>query len=54
MNSATLGEALAYMTDTGGEPVDAAVWFLKNRENIWTKFVPTDVANKVKEAVAEM
>ena len=54
MNTATLGEALAYMHDTGGEPVDAAIWFLKNREEIWTKFVPSDVAQKVREAVAGM
>ncbi len=54
MNTATLDEALAYMHDTGGEPIDAAVWFLKNREELWTKFVPSDVAQKVKDAVAGM
>jgi len=54
LNTATLAEVLAYMSDTGGEPVDAAVWFLKNREAIWTKFVPADVAAKVKTAVANM
>ena len=54
MSTATLDEALAYMDETGGEPVDAAIWFLKNREELWTKFVPADVAQKVKEAVAAM
>lgn len=54
LDTATLAETLAYMNDTGGEPVDAAVWFLKNREGIWTKFVPADVAAKVKTAVADM
>ena len=54
LDTATLDEVLAYMTETGGEPIDAAVWFLKNREAIWTDFVPADVAQKVKDAVAEM
>ena len=54
MNTATLGEALAYMDATGGTPYDAAVWFLKNRENVWTAFVPSDVADKIKDAVAEL
>ena len=52
MNTATLGEALAYMDATGGEPYDAAVWFLKNRESVWTEYVPSDVADKIKDAVA--
>ncbi len=42
------------MDETGGEPIDAAEWFLKNREELWTKFVPDDVAQKVKDAVAGM
>jgi glycine betaine/proline transport system substrate-binding protein len=54
MDTATLEEVLAYMNDTGGEPVDAAIWFLKNREELWTPFVPADVAEKVRTAVAEM
>ena len=54
LDTETLDEVLAYMNDTGGEPVDAAVWFLKNREALWTQFVPDDVASKVKAAVADM
>jgi len=54
MDTATLDEVLSYMQETGGEPIDAAVWFLKNRESVWTKFVPNDVANKIKTAVADM
>jgi glycine betaine/proline transport system substrate-binding protein len=54
MDSATLAEALAYMQDTGGEPKDAAIWFLQNRENLWTDFMPDDIADKVKDAVADM
>jgi glycine betaine/proline transport system substrate-binding protein len=52
METAYFNEALAYMDETGGEPFDAALWFLKEREEVWTKFVPDDVAQKVKEAVA--
>jgi glycine betaine/proline transport system substrate-binding protein len=54
MNTSTLGEALAYMDATGGEPYDAAVWFLKNRKSFWTGFVPSDVADKIKDALAEL
>jgi len=54
MATKTLGEALAYMDETGGEPIDAAIWHLKNREAVWTKFVPADIAQKVKDAVAKM
>jgi glycine betaine/proline transport system substrate-binding protein len=54
LDTATLDEVLAYMTETDGEPIDAAVWFLKNRENVWTKFVTSDAATKIKEAVADM
>jgi glycine betaine/proline transport system substrate-binding protein len=54
LDTATLDEVLSYMNETGGEPIDAAVWFLKNREAIWTEFVTADVAQKVKDAVAEM
>lgn len=54
LDTPTLDEVLAYMNDTGGEPIDAAIWFLKNREEIWTQFVPSDVADKVKTAVAGM
>jgi glycine betaine/proline transport system substrate-binding protein len=54
LNTATLDEVLAYMNETGGEPIDAAIWFLKNKESIWTKFVTSEAAEKVKEAVTDM
>jgi glycine betaine/proline transport system substrate-binding protein len=54
LDTATLDEVLAYMNESGGEPVDAAIWFLKNRESIWTKFVTSEAAQKVKDAVANM
>jgi len=52
MSTAALAEVLAYMDETSGEPFDAAVWFIKEREEVWTKFVPDDIAQKVKEAIA--
>jgi glycine betaine/proline transport system substrate-binding protein len=54
MSTATLDEVLAYMQDTEGEPLDAAIWFLKNRESVWTEFVPDDIADKVRDAVEDM
>jgi glycine betaine/proline transport system substrate-binding protein len=54
LNTAILDEVLAYMYETGGEPIDAAIWFLKNKETIWTKFVTSEAAEKVQEAVADM
>ena len=42
---------LAYMQDSGGTTEDAAVWFLQNYESIWTQWVPSDIANKVKAAL---
>ena len=53
-DAATVKKALAYMKmksdETGAE---AAVDFLGNNEAIWTKWVPADVAAKVKAALAE-
>ena len=31
----------------------AAIWFLQNHEDLWTSWVPDDVAEKVKEALEE-
>lgn len=54
LDDKTVGDADKYVSDTGGEYIDAAISFLKNNEDIWTEFVPADVAEKVKAAVAEM
>jgi glycine betaine/proline transport system substrate-binding protein len=42
---------LAHMRDTGGKAEDGAMWFLKTYEDLWTKWVPSDVASKVKAAM---
>ena len=42
---------LAYMQDEKASTQQAAVWFLKNYEDLWTQWVPSDVAKKVKAAL---
>ena len=42
---------LAYMQDSKGSTEDAAMWFLKNYEDLWTQWVSGDVAAKVKAAM---
>ena len=44
-------EALAYMRENETDERAAAEWFLKNREDVWTQWVPEDVAQKVKNAL---
>lgn len=44
-------EFLAHMQDTGASTSDTAVWWLKKYENMWTTWVPADVAAKVKAAL---
>ena len=50
-NSAMASAALAYMMENECDTMDAAVWFLKTREDVWTKWVPEEIAEKVKEAI---
>lgn len=54
LNTATLDVILAYMSDNGAEPDEAAVWFLKEYENLWTSWVSGDAATKIKAALADM
>ena len=42
---------LAYKQDTKAGTEEAALWFLKNYEDLWTGWVPADVAKKVKAAM---
>jgi glycine betaine/proline transport system substrate-binding protein len=43
---------LAWMENSGAGTEEAAIWFLKNYENLWTGWVPADTAAKVKAALA--
>jgi len=49
--SAMASAALAYMMKKGCDTREAALWFLKTREDVWTKWVPEEIAEKVKEAI---
>jgi glycine betaine/proline transport system substrate-binding protein len=42
---------LAYMKEKEANTQDAAEWFLKEYEELWTGWVPADVAAKVKKAL---
>ncbi|UCD08919.1 MAG: hypothetical protein JSU79_11285 [Dehalococcoidales bacterium] len=53
-DTATLAMVLSYMNESGSEPSETAVWFLKNHEDKWTKFVTDKAADKVKKAIADM
>jgi glycine betaine/proline transport system substrate-binding protein len=50
-SSALTNEALAYMEENNAEPIDAAKWFLQQHQDLWTAWVPQDVAAKVAEAL---
>lgn len=49
--NALVSKALAYMQDHGGSAKAAAINFLKTRKDLWTKWVPADVAKKVEAAL---
>lgn len=42
---------LAHMEESGDDAADVAHWFLKNKPDVWTKWVPADVAERVQAAL---
>ncbi|MBY6344640.1 ABC transporter substrate-binding protein [Providencia rettgeri] len=46
-----MNDTMAHMEKTEGEPEDVAQWFLKEHEDTWSKWVPLDVAQRVKAAL---
>ena len=44
-------EFLAQMDDNSWDSAQAAEWFLNNKESVWTKWVSSEVAAKVKAAL---
>ncbi|MFO7497570.1 MAG: ABC transporter substrate-binding protein [Desulfobacterales bacterium] len=42
---------LAYMQDNKADTTEAAMWFLKNYEDLWTGWVDDEIATKVKAAM---
>ena len=51
--SAETSAALAYMHDNDAEADEAALEFLRTKPDVWTKWVPADVAERVSAAVAK-
>src|SRR5699024_177397 len=43
--------ALDYMEENDADNEEAAIWWMKEYEDIWTEWVPEDIAEKVKEAI---
>lgn len=50
-SNATVNKLLAWMTDNQATGEEGAKYFLKNNPDIWTKWVSSDVAEKIKKAV---
>ena len=46
-----MNEAMAYMEENEAEPDATAMWFLKNQADVWSAWVPADVAERVKAAL---
>lgn len=46
-----MNTTLAHMQETGDDSSDVADWFLKNKSEVWTKWVPAEVAERVKAAL---
>lgn len=46
-----MDKVMAYMEETEGEPEDVAKWFLQSHADVWTSWLPTDAANRVKAAL---
>ncbi|NLT95055.1 MAG: ABC transporter substrate-binding protein [Clostridia bacterium] len=49
-SSALTSEALAYMQENQTSEAEAARWFIKEYEELWTKWVPAEIADKVKNS----
>jgi glycine betaine/proline transport system substrate-binding protein len=46
-----VNELAAYMADNEAEPEEVAIYYLKNYENEWKRWVPDDIAEKVKTSL---
>jgi glycine betaine/proline transport system substrate-binding protein len=46
-----MDKVMAHMEETEDEPADVAKWFLQNEGDIWSKWLPEDVAARVKAAL---
>lgn len=48
---AEVGQVMLWMTENQANGEDGAKWFIENMQDVWTKWVPADVAEKVKSAL---
>jgi len=46
-----IDKTLAHMEESGDDSKDISTWFLKNQQDVWTKWVPADVAQRVQAAL---
>lgn len=44
-------EALDYMEETGSDAKETAIWWMEQHEDLWTTWVPEDIAEKVKASL---
>ncbi|MEA2085631.1 MAG: glycine betaine ABC transporter substrate-binding protein, partial [Chloroflexota bacterium] len=49
--TAMVNEMLSYMQANKASTGEAAIYFLQEYESLWTSWVPSDVASKVKAAL---
>jgi glycine betaine/proline transport system substrate-binding protein len=47
------GEALLYMQEQEASAEEAALWFLENYEDLWTEWIPDEIAERVAQALEE-
>ena len=50
--AATELAARRYMADTEATFEETAIWYLKNEEDVWTQWVPADVAQAIRDALS--
>ncbi|HZK85608.1 MAG TPA: ABC transporter substrate-binding protein [Desulfosporosinus sp.] len=50
-SNALTNDALAYMQDNKADVDETAIWFLKTHTDLWTPWVPSEVADKVNAAL---
>jgi glycine betaine/proline transport system substrate-binding protein len=46
-----MNQTMAYMEENEAEPQPTAQWFLKNKQDVWTQWLPADVTERVKAAL---
>ena len=51
MDASTQVEAESFLAEVGNDIEDTALWYLKNKESLWTEWVPEDVVERVKQAL---